>query len=339
MIQVVSGIPALVLAPMEGVTDAPMRALMSERGGFTYCVSEFLRISQEVPPPKTLVKHVPEFSTGCMTGSGLPVQVQFLGGDPEKLARAAVQAHQMGASAIDLNFGCPAPTVNRNDGGATLLKFPDRIKTIVSTVRAALPPSVPLSAKLRLGWDDPEAIHLNADMAAEGGASWITIHGRTRLQGYKPPAYWGPIGAVQKRIGIPVIANGDIWTLDDFKRCRDETRCEHFMLGRGALADPRLPLQIARELGTLNDGSTLDAEAILWHPLLSRFAELTGTFSDRPGYVPCRIKQWAKMVHLRFPISWYDTIKLLQSSDEMLKVLAVHDLQRKGAPALNSLYS
>ena len=83
-------------------------------------------------------------------------------------------------------------------------------------------------------------------MAAEGGAAWLTIHGRTRAQGYDPPADWGPIGQVRARLGIPVVANGDIWTVDDFRRCREETGCRHFMLGRGALADPRLPRRVGR---------------------------------------------------------------------------------------------
>ena len=106
------------------------------------------------------------------------------------MAESALVACRAGAKAIDVNFGCPAPTVNRHDGGATLLKHPRRIREIIAAIRAALPPDIPVSAKLRLGWDSLEAIDENADMAAEGGAAWITIHGRTRIQGYRPPAYW-----------------------------------------------------------------------------------------------------------------------------------------------------
>src|SRR6476620_9211074 len=128
----------LVLAPMEGITDAPMRALLSERGGFTYCVSEFLRISQEIPPKWTVAEHVPELENDWRTPTGVPVQIQFLGGDPEKLAASALLACDLGCPAVDLNFGCPAPIVNRNDGGATLLKYPERIFRIVSEVRRVL---------------------------------------------------------------------------------------------------------------------------------------------------------------------------------------------------------
>src|SRR5207248_8564004 len=97
-----------------------------------------------------------------------------------------------------LNFGCPAKTVNRHDGGATLLKYPQRIRDIVRAVRAAVPGHVPVSAKMRLGWDSIDPIEENAAMAAEGGASWLTIHGRTRLAGYAPPIFWRPIGRVRE---------------------------------------------------------------------------------------------------------------------------------------------
>jgi tRNA-dihydrouridine synthase C len=164
------------------------------------------------------------------------------------MAESAGVAVECGALAIDLNFGCPAATVNRHDGGATLLKYPSRLRDIVWAVRNAVPRHLPVSAKMRLGWDATDPIDENAAMAAEGGASWITIHGRTRVAGYAPPIHWEPIGRVRERLGIPVVANGDIWTIDDFRRCRDTTGCEHFMLGRGALADPRLPHRVATEL-------------------------------------------------------------------------------------------
>eukprot|EP01136_Pigoraptor_vietnamica_P004575 Opistho-1_new@35039 len=241
--------PALILAPMEGVTDAPMRAALGEAGAFTYAVAEFLRVAHTVPHRGVVRRHVPELLTGGRTPTGLPVQVQLLGGDPGRVAEAAAVAHAAGATAVDLNFGCPAKTVNRHDGGAALLRDPPRIRAVVAAVRAALPREVPVSAKLRLGWDTPDAIDEVAGMAAEGGAAWLTVHGRTRAAGYAPPAYWGPIGRVRERLGLPVVANGDIWTADDLRRCRDETGCRHFMLGRGALADPRLPRQAAAALG------------------------------------------------------------------------------------------
>ena len=234
---------------MQGLTDAPMRAYQSESGAFTFAVSEFLRVSGDVPPAKMFFRHVPELHTHGRTPSGLPVQVQLLGGDPGRMAASAVVAVQAGAKAIDINFGCPAPTVNRHDGGAAFLKSPARIEEIVRAIRDALPPEIPVSAKLRLGWDTADAIFENADRAASGGASWITIHGRTKMQGYAPPADWVRIGQVRERLDIPVVANGDLWSMEQFEQCRAETGCLHFMLGRGALGNPYLAQQIACALG------------------------------------------------------------------------------------------
>ena len=329
---------------MEGVTDAPMRALQGERGGFSYCVSEFLRVSQEVPPARTFFEHIPELKNGAKTPSGVPVQIQLLGGDAEKLAVTARLACELGAQAIDLNFGCPAPTVNRHDGGATLLKYPDRIREIVSAVRAAVPAHLPVSAKLRLGWDSIDSIDENAERAAEGGASWIAVHGRTRLQGYIPPAYWGPIGRVQKRLGIPVIANGEIWTMDDFRRCRDETGSNHFMVGRGVLGDPDLPLKIAAELGLLSKsdaeeriGAKLDdsyrfAEPGAWLELLNRFTEISEPYCDGSKYTLMRIKQWLRYARAAHDIAWFDVVKRMQTLEEVIDYL-----ERGGSGALGNL--
>jgi tRNA-dihydrouridine synthase C len=335
-VQILKGTPALVLAPMEGVTDAPMRAFLSERRGFSFCISEFLRVSQDIPPAKVFFKHVPELRTGGKTASGLPVQIQILGGDPEKMARTAeVAVFQCGAKAIDINFGCPAPTVNRHDGGATLLKFPERIYEIVKAVRSVVPSEIPVSAKFRLGWDSIDAIDLNAEKAALAGASWITIHGRTKFQGYIPPAYWGPIGRVRNALDIPVVANGEIWTIDDFRRCREETGAEHFMIGRGALADPSLQHQIARELGIRESQPThdenLNGAAKNWIPLLTRFAEISQDHFDQIGktektYTVRRIKQWLRYVNQRFAAAplgaAFETLKRADTFEEMIAVIA-----------------
>ena len=230
--------PTLILAPMEGVTDAPMRAARGEAGAFTFAVAEFVRVAHAVVARSTLVRHVPELAAGGRTPTGLPVQVQLLGGDPGRMAASAVVAHDLGATAVDLNFGCPARTVNNHDGGAALLRDPPRIRAVVAAVRAALPPGVPVSAKVRLGWDTIATIDEIADMAATGGAAWLTIHGRTRAAGYAPPIFWTPIGRVRDRLGIPVVANGDIWTIEDFRRCRDETGCRQLHARPGRVRRP-----------------------------------------------------------------------------------------------------
>ncbi len=316
------GLPRLVLAPMEGVTDAPMRALQSELGAFDYCVSEFLRVCELVPPAKVFYRHVPELRNGCATPHGTPVQVQLLGGNPHALAGSALLAVELGAQAIDLNFGCPAPTVNRNDGGATLLKTPGRIRQIVAAVRSALPKQVPVSAKLRLGWDSIDAIHDTSAAAAEGGADWITIHGRTRMAGYAPPIYWKPIGEVRRRLHpMPVIANGDIWNMDLFKLCREQTGCEHFMLGRSVLANPNLSLEIAAELGVRPAHQEFGSAPSSWLALFERFQAHYAPTEDRSHRLARRIKQWTGYAARHGKVRWFDKIKRLDRYEEITQAL------------------
>lgn len=323
--------PALILAPMEGLNDAPMRAVQGELGAFTFTVSEFMRISGSVPTRRAWFRHVPELHPAPARPFRLPVQVQLLGGDPDRLAQAALVAVRAGAWGIDLNFGCPAPTVNKHDGGATLLQYPRRIREIVAAVRGAVPAELPVSAKLRLGWDSPDAIHENAAMAAEGGASWLTIHGRTRAQGYRPPALWEPMRTVRERLGIPVVANGDLWTVDDLRRCRDVTGCIHFMLGRGALANPRLSHEAARELGLPFCPETIE-KPFAWPESLERLIDWTthlhGEASAR--HMVGRLKQWLKIAAHFGDYPDFDALKPAASVDEILATVrsstsAVHD--------------
>jgi len=313
--------PALVLAPMEGITDAPMRAYQGATGAFSYAVSEFLRVSGDPLPAKAFLRDIPELLNGNRTITGLPVQIQILGGDAGRMALSALNAFSAGARAIDINFGCPAPTVNKHDGGASLLRHPLRIREIVAAVREVLPPEIPVSAKLRLGWDDIEAIHENAEMAAQGGASWLTIHARTRMQGYQPPVFWRPIGMVRERLELPVIANGDIWTFDDFKRCRDETGSRHYMLGRSALADPFLSRRIAKELGLAAEWSE---EEIDWIRELRRLVCFTEEIcgASTPHTV-MRLKQWLKIAKNFGGFAHFDSIKETKLVDEFFGQLSI----------------
>lgn len=311
------GTPALVLAPMDGITDAPMRALQGACGAFDLAVSEFLRVNQDPIPGKVFQREVPELLQGGRTASGLPVQVQLLGGHPERMAASARVAVENGALAVDINFGCPAPTVNRHDGGASLLRCPHRMRDIVSAVRQAVPTHIPVSAKLRLGWDNLDDIHLNADMAAEGGADWLTIHARTRAQGYEPPVYWKPIGQVRRRLNIPVIANGDIWTLEAFRRCQEETECQHFMLGRCALADPNLATALRAELGLVTAPWSWS-----WPGLLGKLAQLSpaGATSGHCKTLT-RLKQWVRIASRYGTFAYFDQLKRCATLEEFFRTL------------------
>ncbi len=308
---------------MEGVTDAPFRELITRTGFYDYCVSEFIRVSMQALGPKAFLRHIPELRQNARTSSGIPVQVQILGGHPGRMAESAVAAIEAGATGIDLNFGCPAPTVNRNDGGATLLRFPERIEAIVRAVRDAVPARFPVSAKMRLGFDDPSVIDENARRAEQGGASWITIHGRTKTQGYQPPAYWRPIGRVAQALSIPVVANGELWTIEDFRRCREETGAIHFMIGRGALAVPNLAEEMRRELGipVQETPDPLrfpdDDQPRSWARVFREYSRLQPSGN--------RIKQWARYLHSRKNAPWWDGIKSLQGTEEILRFLDQSD--------------
>jgi tRNA-dihydrouridine synthase C len=306
--------PALVLAPMDGITDAPMRALQGASGAFTYAVSEFVRVSNARLPKKVFRRDIPELSNHAKTHTGMPVQVQILGGDPDLMAQSALNAVAAGALAIDINFGCPAPTVNRHDGGASLLRQPTRIREVVNAVRSAVPNQIPVSAKLRLGWDSIDNAQENAQMAAEGGATWITIHARTRVQGYAPPVYWPAISTIRKGLDIPVVANGDIWTLDDFRRCQDETGCRHFMIGRGALANPALPYQIARDLSL----TTPKAPQTNWPALFHQLMHESEGYGSRPLM---RFKQWLALATKFGGFPHFDRLKYATTTEEFFQIL------------------
>lgn len=232
--------PILILAPMEGISDDIVRDILSALGGMDLCVTEFIRVAHRPLVPAVLRRECPELASGGRTPSGTPVLVQLLGGDPEHVAESARIACDLGALGIDLNFGCPARAVNGSDGGAALLKAPHRLTDVIGAVRRACPSSITVSAKIRLGWDDPSDAVRCAKAAEAGGADWLTIHGRTKVQMYKPYADWSRIGEARSAVSIPVVANGDIFSAADLAACREVTGAAAFMLGRGAFRTPNL---------------------------------------------------------------------------------------------------
>lgn len=276
----------LHLAPMEGVTDFVMRDLLTRLGGIDYCVTEFVRITDQLLPESVFYKNCPELATQCQTAAGTPIFIQLLGGQAEPLAKNALRAVELGAAGIDLNFGCPAKTVNRHDGGATLLKSSERIFNIVNTVRKNVPQEIPVTAKIRLGFDDPSVCIENAQAAEAGGAQWLTVHCRTKVDGYKPPAYWEWIPKIKEKTKIKIIANGEIWTPEDFERCRSVTECENFMIGRGALRDPFLFSKI-KLLATDHKASAL----------IPTFFNSCEQFINA-DYATSRTKQWLNQLRI-----------------------------------------
>lgn len=243
----------LFLAPMEGVTDHLMRNLLTKQGGIDYCVTEFLRVTKTLHPKKVFLNHCPELLTKSKTQSGVPVFLQLLGGDPFSLSDNAGRAVELGAAGIDLNFGCPAKTVNRHDGGAVLLKYPSRLFNILKKVRDSVPKNIPVSGKIRLGFEDASACIENTQALQEAGAHWITVHCRTKLEGYRPPAHWSWIPRIMETVSVPIIVNGDIQCLNSFFNCLNETKANHYMIGRASLTDPFLFNKIKSTLAHLSN--------------------------------------------------------------------------------------
>lgn len=279
--------PKLYLAPMEGVTDWAMRDLLTAVGGIDQCTTEFLRVTDHLHADAIFYKNCPELLTGSKTRSGVPVFVQLLGGKVGPLAANAVRAQQLGALGIDLNFGCPAKTVNRHDGGATLLKYPDRLYNIVKSVRDAVPKSTPVTAKIRLGFDDPSMCLANAQAIEAAGADCLTVHCRTKTDGYKPPAYWEWIAKIKEVTQIRIVTNGEIWTVDDFKNCSSIAKTTDYMIGRAALRDPFLFKRI-------KDSSLTSTYADV-KTLLPAFFESSSVYVS-PSFAVARTKNWLKQL-------------------------------------------
>lgn len=282
----------LVLAPMEGLTDHAMRRVLTCLSPYDWCVSEFLRVTDRLLPERVYALHVPELEQGWHTDAGTPVHLQLLGSDPVALAENAARAAELGAPAIDLNFGCPARTVNRHRGGAALLGESALLHEIVNAVRRAVPPEVPVSAKMRLGIEDASLLLDNAQAIHDAGASWLTLHARTKVQGYRPPVDWPAIGVVKAKYpDWPVLANGDIRCVDSAARCREAGGTPWLMVGRAAVSEPDLVARIRDPQRV----ALAWAEVCQWQ--LTFLASMQGSESGCVG----RYKQWLGMTAACYP--------------------------------------
>lgn len=245
---------------MEGLTDPIMRDVLTHVGSFDWCVTEFIRVTDSVLPDHVYHSYCPELNNQGKTAAGTPVHVQFLGNNPEMLAANAVRAAELGAPAIDMNFGCPAKTVNRHRGGSVLLDEPEVVHELVKAVRDAVPKHIPVSAKMRLGYMDRNFTLENAHAIEDAGAAWVTVHARTKADGYTPPAFWDQLQPIREALKINVIANGEIWTNADAKQCQLESGCQDLMIGRGAVTTPDLTQCIRKNT---------DEPLITWSELLN----------------------------------------------------------------------
>lgn len=279
---------------MEGLLDFVLRDILTRVGGIDRCVSEFIRVTNTLLPERAFIRVVPELLNGGRTLAGVPVRPQLLGSDPHCLAENAARLASLGPAGIDLNFGCPAKVVNRHGGGAALLDEPELVARIVSAVRRAVPAQQPVSAKMRLGFNDDSRAVECALAISQAGADELVVHARTKADGYRPPAYWERIRDIRAAVSIPVVANGEIWTVDDARRCRAASDCDTLMLGRGMVADPGLALAIRA------DSAVAQLPWCSLQPLVTAFWQLVCARLE-PRQRAGRLKQWLNFLRRVYP--------------------------------------
>ncbi|MDF0534251.1 tRNA-dihydrouridine synthase [Shewanella sp. A32] len=305
----------VILAPMEGVVDHLMRELLSSINPYDLMVTEFVRVVDQLLPEKVFFRMCPELNNGGATQNGTPVRVQLLGQEPGWMAENAVRAVALGSRGVDANFGCPAKMVNRSKGGAVLLQYPEQIHNIVKAMRQAVPDAQPVTAKIRLGYEDKNLFMENALAIYEAGATELAVHARSKVDGYRPPAYWEYITEIRQRVSIPVIANGEIWNRDDALRCITQTGCDSVMVGRGAITLPNLAAHIKNGDAPYN-----------WQQTLSLLLEYTRQQQSQPrnDYFPGRIKQWFSYLNRQYPEAdvLFRDLRVHKSTDAVVDVLS-----------------
>lgn len=312
------GQPLIQLAPMEGVLDWVLRELLSSIGGVDRMVTEFVRVTDLLLPEHVFYRYCPELHQGGKTLAGTPVFIQLLGGQPQPLAENAARAVELGAPGIDLNFGCPAKTVNRHDGGATLLKEPSRLFDVLTAVRAAVPTGTPVTAKVRLGFDNKDFHKEIAQAVEEAGAEHIVVHARTKAEMYTPPAHWQYIQSMREGRTLRFLANGEIWSVDDYWACAAKSGVYDVALGRGLVRRPTLALEIRASLAERLSGVNALPIAFDRLEFLREFFRRTLEF--RGGqYTVARMKQMLRYWRDSDSQSqmWFDTMKTMQSANAM----------------------
>lgn len=232
--------PPIVLAPMEGITDRAFRTLVRSLGGCGLAVTEFVSseaMTRDIEAAWRMAELDP---------SERPVSIQIYGRDPARMAQAARHCEALGADMVDINLGCPSKRVTSGCAGSALMREPELAREIFRAVQGAI--SVPMTVKMRLGWDDAS---LNAPgiarAAVEEGAQMITVHGRTKTQGYKGHARWDEVRRVRDVVDVPLLVNGDIIDRTTADMALAQSGADGIMIGRAVMSDPWTLARIAAE--------------------------------------------------------------------------------------------
>ena len=228
-----------LLAPMDGYSDWPFRSLCRELGS-AMSYTEFVKVekilSRRSKQPRAKL-HYEEAER--------PVTFQIYGDDPDTILEAALRVQEWKPDIIDLNMGCPAKTISDRGAGVGMMRTPLKIARTFRKLTAAL--KVPVTGKIRLGWESNKNYRLIARIVEENGGSLIAVHGRTKEQSYSGEADWDAIAEVKAAVKIPVIGSGDIRRAADIERMKQHTGCEAVMIGRAAIANPWIFAGLDRE--------------------------------------------------------------------------------------------
>lgn len=228
------------LAPMSGVSDLAFRGLARRLGAGL--------VFSEMIASQSLARTDDEAMLRSTRDRTYPFAIQLAGREAHWMTEGARRAEALGADLIDINMGCPARQVTRGLSGSALMRDPDHALTLIEAVVGAV--DVPVTLKMRMGWDDASLNAVTLARRAEAaGVAMITVHGRTRCQFFKGRANWDFIAGVKRAVTIPVVANGDITTLDEARDCLERSGADAIMIGRGACGAPWLPGRIAGLLG------------------------------------------------------------------------------------------
>lgn len=218
-----------ILAPMDGFSDWPFRSLCSALGS-AMSYTEFVRAEGIT---HAFDRMLPRFT---YEEGERPVVFQIYADDPDELLKAALRVQELSPDIIDINMGCPSKSVSHHGAGVGMMRSPLKVARTFKKLTAAL--KIPVTGKIRLGWDDCRNYRLIARIVEENGGAAIAIHGRTKEQSYGGQADWDAIAEVKQMVGIPVIGNGDVKIPGDIDRMKEYTRCDAVMIGRAAIGNP-----------------------------------------------------------------------------------------------------